>query len=281
MQGKYQGHPKADTAENPEQTLQHDRVIHIGRAMQGNESIAPVFFGLYSGPLESEGRGNSVIQVEQQGINHHIADKMDLIQRNSLRSQITRRVRFGGKQQVGQLVSQDTVYLLRHSPVATTQSRFHVYDRNTLLNRHQGTGNSGIDIAHDQNRRRAVFIEYRLKPLHDVGSLLRMRTGPDLKVYIGFGNMQLIKEGSLHGRIVMLASVQQPGGQPRSRLRERPHYRGDFHKIRASAYYTEYVAQRWLDRHNTVPYKSILRFRVIRFSVYSSNALSDFRSVYW
>ena len=58
----------------------------------------------------------------------------------------------GGKQQLGYMVGEDPVDLLRHAPIEGAQAGFDMRDRNVQLRRRQSPCQSGVGIAVDQHQ---------------------------------------------------------------------------------------------------------------------------------
>ena len=65
-------------------------------------------------------------ELLKQRVHHDVANKYDSIGRNSLCQQILPGVARGREKQIGQPIGEDSVDLLRHSPIPTSQPRLDV-----------------------------------------------------------------------------------------------------------------------------------------------------------
>ena len=115
----------------------------------------------------------------------------------------------GGVQQVGDLIGEDAVDLLRHGAVVAAQSGLDVHHRHALLDRHQGAGQSGINVADHQHAGRLVRIEHRLEAAHDLGGLHGVGARAHLEIDIRLRQLQIGEQPVVHVRVVMLAGMHQ------------------------------------------------------------------------
>ncbi len=143
---------------------------------------------------------------------------MNAIRVNPLPQQVVSGRFFSGKQQFRNLIRQYPVDLLGHGAIPTAQPCFHMNHRNTFFHGDQRTGNGGIHVAHHQYCMGQLIIEDRLKTFHDICRLCGMGAGSHLEINIGLGDMQLLKEGCLHGGIVMLPGMNQLARKARLRV---------------------------------------------------------------
>lgn len=98
--------------------------------MQGDEPVAPR--ARQDGRIDARG-GQDVLgplglfPVEEQGVDHDVADEADSLGRDALALQIGRCVPLGGVEAIGDLVGEDAVDFFRHGPVETAQTCFHMH----------------------------------------------------------------------------------------------------------------------------------------------------------
>jgi len=187
MDGEQQRQRFADLSQGVEQAGQHLRPIHIGWPMQGNHPVAALQIDSCP-PLPQPGKGlarwDRPRKVGVQGVDHHIAGEVDPGGIDALARQVFQRTPLGGEQQVGELIGQYPVDLLRHVPVEAAQPRLHVDHRHPLFRRHQSTGDGGVDVSHHQHGMGPATLQLRLEALHDLCRLHRMAGGTHLQVHI-------------------------------------------------------------------------------------------------
>jgi hypothetical protein len=70
-------------------------------------------------------------------------------------------------------------------------------------------GNGGIDVPHDQHRRRGFRVHHGLETLHDLGGLYGVAGRADLQFDIRLRYAQLGEKGLVHLRVVVLPGVHQ------------------------------------------------------------------------
>ena len=166
-----------------------------------------------------------------QRVDHHVADERDALGRNALAREVRRGRPLGGVEQVGDLVGEDAVDLLRHRAVEAAQARLHVHDRDVLLHRHQAAGERGVHVADDEHRGGPVLVEHRFEAAHDLGGLHRVRAGAHLEVQVGRGQPQVGEEPVAHRRVVVLAGVHEHGARHARVARERGEQRRHLHEV--------------------------------------------------
>jgi hypothetical protein len=125
---------------------------------------------------------------------------------------LARALFLGGEQQVGNLVGEHAVDLFRHAAVVAPQAGLDVDHLHPALGSDQGAGDGGVDVADHQHRLRPDLVEHRLEALHHLGGLHRVAAGADFEVMVGARDAEIGEEAVAHRRVVMLAGMQQLGG---------------------------------------------------------------------
>src|SRR6266478_6421055 len=117
VRGEYDGKILADLKQRLENTLQNYPVVDIGRAMQGDQRIAPgiaLGIALVKPVLVLTLRR---WQKLRQRINHHVANAEDSFGGNSLFLKIEISILRRRKQHIGKLIGNQPVDFLRHRAV--------------------------------------------------------------------------------------------------------------------------------------------------------------------
>ena len=173
MYGEDDGLTRGKFCQPIQDVLKGPRVINIRRPMQRQERIGThrwavaiaLAWALCSQlHFVQDGRSFGFVFECQERINHGVADKMDLVGRNSLVPQILDRALFGHKEQIGNLIGEKSVDLFGHRPIERAQTRFHVHDQRP------GAGRVAGDFGSDQRaRKRRIHIpdqNHGLRPLN-------------------------------------------------------------------------------------------------------------------
>ena len=179
---------------------------------------------------ECRGGGNGALQRVERGVDHHVADEFYPRRRHPLGDEVRLALLLGDEMQVGQLVDDEPVQLLRHLTVERAQARLDMGDRDTQIGRGQRGGDRGVDVADDDQQVRPVLHEQRMQRQHDLGDLLGGRAGADLQVHVRRGDAQLLEEHAIHEKVIMLACMNE-ARRERSPRPQRPHDRRDLHEI--------------------------------------------------
>ena len=173
---------------------------------------------------------------------------MDRRFRPSLGQQV--RPGLGGvdEEELGDLVGDDPVDLLRHRAVEAAQPRLHVPDGQLELRRGQGGGERRVDVARDEHEIRLQLEQHGLQPLDHPCDLLGVGPGADAEHAVGVADAELLEEDRGHLAVVVLAGVDEHVleavgtatqlGHDRRRLhhvRARPHDRDDAAALRHGA----------------------------------------------
>ena len=91
-----------------------------------------------------------------QRVDHRVADVVDAPGADALGLEVGLALRAVREEQVGELVGEDAVDLLRHAPVARSQARLDVRDRDPHLGGGERAGERRVDVPGDDDRRPAA-----------------------------------------------------------------------------------------------------------------------------
>ena len=174
--------------------------------------------------------------VLHQGVDHHVADQMDLLVGHPLAPQVARPALLGAEEQIADRVGQDPVDLLGHAAVEAAQAGLDVHQRDAQLHGDQAAGDRAVHVAHHQHRVRPVLEQHRLEALHDLGGLLRVRAAADAEVQIRLRDSELPEEQVAHVRVVVLSGVHEQRLDAGAGC-EGLHQRSHLHQIRARAHH--------------------------------------------
>src|SRR6266446_9427724 len=140
MRGKYDEKILADLKQRLENALQNYAVVDVGRAMQGDQRVAPgiaLGIALVKPVLVLTLRGG---QKLHQRINHHVANAEDPYGVNSLFLKIEVSILGRRKQHIGKLIGDQPVDFLWHSAIEGAQSGFDVSDAHSEFGADQRGG---------------------------------------------------------------------------------------------------------------------------------------------
>ena len=190
----------AQLGEGSEHLVEPGQVVHVRRPMQGHENVArrEIYF-----------RKPGVRQHADQRVDHDVADQVNAAGGNAFARKVPVSVFGGSEQQIGDLIGEHAIDLLRHAAVQRAQSGFHVSHGDAEFGAHQRGGDGRIHVAIDHDQRRLRLRYDGLEVADDGGGLLRMRARAGLQVEVGHGHRQLLEEDVGHVDVVMLSGVNQ------------------------------------------------------------------------
>src|SRR5580658_7775711 len=151
----------------------------------------------------------SLRQKLHERVDHDVADKENLLCGDALALEILISVWRWCEEQVGELIGNKPVDLLRHLAIEGPQSRLHMSDADSKLCADQRGGNRRIDVPIDKHNIRLAREDHRLELGHDRSRLLRVRTGTDIQALVGRGNLKRLKEDVGHQSVIVLSCVHQ------------------------------------------------------------------------
>jgi hypothetical protein len=172
--------------------------------------------------------------VLHQGVDHDVADQVDLLPGDALALQIPRTARLGAEEQVADRVREDPVDLLGHAAVEAAQAGLDVHQRDAQLHGDQAAGDRAVHVAHHEHGVRPVLEQHRLEALHDLGRLHRVRAAADAEVQVRLRDSELPEEQIAHVRVVVLPRVHEQRFDFGARC-EGLHQGGYLHQVRARA----------------------------------------------
>lgn len=230
VDGEDDGKLAGDVVQRLQQATQHGGIVHIGGAVQGQGGES---FRLKPTPVH-KADGCGLFAVSEQGVDHHVADEVDLLFPYPFGQQVLVGEVIGGEEEVAEHVGAEAIDLLWHAHVAGAKTGLHMGHLNAQFLGGDGAGHGGVDIPHYDDQiglfPQADLFEFD----HDFGGLFGVGAGTDLQVDIRPGHAQVDEEGAAHLLVVVLAGVDQemvnPFGIPVHGLDDRGH----FHEVRAS-----------------------------------------------
>ncbi len=178
-----------------------------------------------------EGRGCAgPLPIPEQGIDHHVADEVDPVAGDPFPREVLVGRGLRGEQEIGHRVRQHAVDLLRHGPIEAAEPRLHVRQPETELVRGEGSGQSGVHVAHHEDEIGPSGSEHGLEAQHDLSDLGDGARSLHVEIHIRAGKLEVGEEGVRHGSVIMLARVDQDRAHRRPRV-ELADDRCDLHEI--------------------------------------------------
>ena len=171
--------------------------------MQGDEDEAA---GLDPEPRRRPQAPEAVLEGDQ-GVDHRVADEVHALVGDPLGAQVLDRLVAVQEEQLGELVGDDPVQLLRHRAVEAAQAGLDVGDRYVHLRRGQRRRQGRVDVARDDDQVGLLGGQHRLEPLDRARRLLGVAAGADLEHVVGLGHAQLLEEDLRHQPVVVLPGV--------------------------------------------------------------------------
>ncbi len=216
-----------DLGHGAEDAVEHRRVIHVGRPVQGQHRVVARLQAecLQAGSLGGEGA------VSQQGVDHDVADEDDAGGIDTLVAQVGVGAAIGGEEDVGEGIGAQAVEFLGHVAVPRTQAGLHVGHGDAELLRRQCAGQGGVDVAHHQHQVGGVFQAGLLEGQHHPRSLLGVTAGTDAEIDVRARQAEIGKEGLAHPLVVVLAGVYQHRLDPVPSSCHGFHDRRDLHEV--------------------------------------------------
>ena len=181
------------------------------------------------------GRRHRSLAVEQQRVDHHVADEADARRRDSLAHEIVRGRALGDEEKIGDLIGQHAIDLFGHLAVEAAQPRLHVSDGRVLLGRDQAARERRVDVADDDHQARQQTVEHGLEAAHDLGRLHRVRPRADLEVEVGRRHFEIGEQPLVHCDVVVLAGMDENDIRQVRTPAERADERRHLHVIRSCA----------------------------------------------
>lgn len=185
--------------------------------------------------------GCGLLPVPEQGVDHDVADEMDLLLPYPFGQQVLVGKVVGGEEKIAEHVGTEAVDLLRHGHVAGAQAGLHVGHPDAQFLGGDGAGHGGVDVPHDDDQiglfPQADLFEFD----HDFGGLFGVGAGADLQVDVRPGHAQVDEEGAAHLLIVVLAGMDEEMADPFGICVHGLDDRGHFHEVRASTDNIQYL----------------------------------------
>ena len=117
----------------------------------------------------------------EECVDHRVADEVDALGLDAFPAQVLDRIVRVGEQEVGELVRDDAVDLLRHRAVEAPQARLDVRVGDAELDEDERRRERRVDVARHEREVGWICGHDRLEPLHRAGRLLRVRARSDVE----------------------------------------------------------------------------------------------------
>ncbi len=111
------------------------------------------------------------------------------------------------EEQLGEVIGDDPVDLLRHRAVEAPQPGLDVADRDPEPGRAERRGEGRVDVAGNQDEVRSLVAKHRLQPLEHARGLLAVAARADPEHVVRLRYPELLEEDLRHRPVVVLAGV--------------------------------------------------------------------------
>jgi hypothetical protein len=185
--------------------------VNIGRAMESQDGEAvPARAILQSKFIADSGLLGDGQEVAQ-GIDHYVADHEDAASGPAFFQEVRDSVFFRNEEVVSESVGQDAVNFFGHGAVKAAEAGFDVGNADAKFRGGERNGDSGIDVADDQNQIRFALDKNRLDALQNFSGLRGVGAGADFQIHVRRRNTHLAKENVGQLFVVVLAGVDEDG----------------------------------------------------------------------
>lgn len=233
MDRKDQGHVQRYLGERREDAGKRLGIVYVARPMECDQAVL-----CRSKPeIRDRGARSDAVKVGEQGIDHGVADEVDLISPVSLDGKVANRI--GGRRQqvVTAAVDDDPVDFFGHGPVATSQASLDVGEQAPGFGRHESSPKARVDITDDDAYVGSDVAEEFFHTGHHAGSLGCLASRTHLEPIVGLADAQFFEKDLAQLGVVMLPRVDQKD-LPASRL-DGIHDRLYLHEIGPSSGHAE------------------------------------------
>jgi hypothetical protein len=184
--------------------------VHVGWPVKRHERILVVLEALRL----AGARRLDPVPEHLEGVDHDIADHVDLIRADALGEEVLVGVGRWRPEHIDDRIRHHAVDFLGHSSVTAPEPGFKVHDRDPQLGAYHRAGGRGIDVADDYNPVRAVLHADLLVGDHDAAGLLGVGAAADAEVEVGSGNAEVLEDCFRHVAVIVLAGVHEHGIRP-------------------------------------------------------------------
>ena len=221
-------------AQHGDEPREDGGVVNVGWPMESHQPVGTCI----DAQLPQHRSAPRPTEVGHQGVDHDVADEVDLIFAISLGPQVVHRIWRRRKEVVADPVGDHPIYLFGHRPVAAAQPGFDVGDVRPGLGCNKRTRDSRIDVADDDDEVRTNALEQRLESGHHPRGLDGVSAGADLEAVVGWPDTELLEEDLAHAGVVVLPGVYQNclHGPPFERIKDRL----DFDEVGPRPGHTDY-----------------------------------------
>lgn len=205
MQGQDDRSGGGELDERGENFAKALRVVGIFGAMNRGEDVLP---GLKLQSFQDACVLFREIAVEENGVVHDITDAM-----HAALDSFVMEIFVGGlggcEEQSGDVVCEDAIDFLGHAAIEGAETGFNVSDGNVKFCGGEGSGESGVGIAIDEDEIGLILRENLLDGFEHFAGLRAVGAGTDAEIVIGRGDLQLFEKDAGHVVVVMLAGVDK------------------------------------------------------------------------
>ncbi len=175
-----------------------------------------------------------LLEVEQERIDHDVADEKDPLGPHSLAQQIRLRFRRGRETVAREDIGDHAVDLLGHREIEAPEPRLDVGDGDERLRRDERACQGRVHVPDDDDEIGTLARDDRFERDHDPRGLLRVGSGADAEMNIGLGKLEIVEEDPRHVLVVVLPRMDQRAFEAAA-LPELADERRRLHEIRAGA----------------------------------------------
>ena len=172
------------------------RVVDERRPVQRHEAV-PAGLEAECAPRRVRLR---VVDVLEHGVDHRVADELDALGSDPLAAEVVDGALRVREQEVGEMVGELAVVLLRHRPVEAAEPGLDVRERNARLRRGERAGERGVHVARDDDRGRLPLEEHLLDADERSRDLLAVGAGADTEEDVRLGQVELGEKDIRHRR---------------------------------------------------------------------------------
>jgi len=234
MHGKNDGHFRSDGVDGAKQLSEFFGGVDVRRAMECKDAEAAPTSAIFEAEVGADGGFLGCGQEMAEGIDHHIADKMDGFARAAFFEELGDGLFFGDEEIVGDSIGEDSVDFFGHGAIEAAETGFDVGDGDAEFDGGERNGDGGIDVADDEDEIGLAFEENGLNALQDFCGLRGVRAGADFEIDVWRRNAHLAKENVGKFFVVVLAGVNEDGIDFGTAL-HLAHERRDFGEVGAGA----------------------------------------------
>jgi len=179
--------------------------------MQGEDGEALPGSSLLQRQVIADARFLGDGQKMSKRIDHDVANEIDRFAGTAFLEEMADGVFFGDEEIVGEGIGEDAINFFGHGTVKTAKTGFDVGNWNAEFHGGEGDGDSGIDVADDEDEIGFAFDQNWLDTLENFGGLGGVGAGTDFEIDVGGWNTHLTEKNVGKRFIVVLAGMDENG----------------------------------------------------------------------